>query len=78
MAGAHWVRAALQVNPYAYEGRNSPSTRFASEADYNKALLDKCNELGIELIAITDHWAIDTASGPVSYTHLTLPTSDLV
>ena len=46
MAGAHWVRAALQVNPYAYQGRNSPSTRFASEADYNKALLDKCDELG--------------------------------
>ena len=63
MAGAHWVRAALQVNPYAYQGRNSPSTRFASEADYNKTLLDKCDELGIELIAITDHWAIDTASG---------------
>ncbi|MGI6796941.1 TrlF family AAA-like ATPase [Gordonia sihwensis] len=63
MAGAHWVRAALQVNPYAYEGRNSPSTRFASEGDFNKALLDKCEELGIELIAITDHWAVDTASG---------------
>ncbi|MBP3083815.1 TrlF family AAA-like ATPase [Mycolicibacterium fortuitum] len=63
MPGAHWVRAALQVNPYAYQGRNSPSTRFASEADYNKALLDKCDELGIELIAITDHWAVDTASG---------------
>lgn len=63
MPGAHWVRAALQVNPYAYQGRNSPSTRFASEADYNKALLDKCDELGIELIAITDHWAVDTARG---------------
>lgn len=63
MAGAHWVRAALQVNPYEYEGRNSPSTRFASEADYNKVLLDKCDELGIKLIAITDHWTVDTASG---------------
>lgn len=63
MTGAHWVRAELQVNPYAYLGRNSPSTRFASEAEYNKALLDKCYELGIELIAITDHWAVDTASG---------------
>lgn len=63
MAGAHWVRAALQVNPYAYQGRNSPSTKFSSEADYNKALLDKCDELGIELIAITDHWAVDTANG---------------
>ena len=63
MAGAHWVRAALQVNPYEYQGRNSPSTRFASEADYNKVLLDKCDELGIKLIAITDHWTVDTASG---------------
>lgn len=63
MAGAHWVRAALQVNPYDYQGRNSPSTRFASEADYNKVLLDKCDELGIKLIAITDHWTVETASG---------------
>ena len=63
MAGARWVRAALQVNPYSYQGRNSPSTRFTAEADYNKALLDKCDELNIEIIAITDHWAVDTASG---------------
>lgn len=63
MAGAHWVRAALQVNPFAYQGRNAPSTRFASEADYNKALLDKCEEFGVVLIAITDHWAVGTASG---------------
>lgn len=61
MAGAHWVRAALQVNPYGYQGRNAPSTRFASESDYNTALLDKCHELGISLIAITDHWSVDTA-----------------
>lgn len=63
MAGAHWVRAALQVNPYSYQGRNSPSVHFDSEADYNKALLDKCDDLGIGLIAITDHWAVDTAIG---------------
>ncbi len=63
MAGARWVRAALQVNPYSYQGRNSPSTRFTAEADYNEALLDKCAELNIEIIAITDHWAVDTASG---------------
>lgn len=61
--GAHWVRAALQVNPYGYHGRNSPSTRFDSEPDYNKALLDKCEELDIAVIAITDHWCIDSAAG---------------
>lgn len=61
--GAHWVRAALQVNPFGYSGRNSPSTGFGSEADYNTALLSKCAELGISIIAITDHWCVDTATG---------------
>ncbi|GAB3168163.1 AAA family ATPase [Myceligenerans halotolerans] len=61
--GAHWVRAALQVNPYGYHGRSAPSTRFSSEADYNDALLDKCQALGIEVIAITDHWCVDSATG---------------
>jgi DNA repair ATPase RecN len=37
--------------------------RFSAEADYNKALLDKCDELNVEVIAITDHWSVDTASG---------------
>lgn len=60
-AGAHWIRAALQVNPYGYVGKNSPSASFAAEADYNKALLDECEALGIELIAVTDHWCVDRA-----------------
>ncbi len=59
--GAHWIRAALQVNPYAYQGKTAPSTTFASERDYNKALLDECENLGISLIAVTDHWCVDTA-----------------
>ncbi len=61
--GAHWIRAALQVNPYNYQGTNQPSTAFSSEDDYNKALLDECESLSIGLIAITDHWCVDTASG---------------
>ena len=64
--GAHWIRAALQINPYAYKGKNQPSTSFSTEADYNKALLDECETLGIGLIAITDHWAVDTASGLIA------------
>lgn len=63
MAGAYWVRAALQVNPFVCQRRNSPSTMFTSEPCYNKALLDEYEELGIELIAITDHWAVNIASG---------------
>lgn len=59
--GAHWVRAALQVNPYAYEGKNAPSATFTTEADYNTAMLDACEAQGIEMIAITDHWKVDSA-----------------
>lgn len=61
--GAHWIRAALQVNPYAYKGKNPPSASFNSEDDYNKALLDECEAQGIGLIAITDHWSVDSVEG---------------
>src|SRR5690348_8851287 len=62
MTGAHWVRAALQVNPFGYEGKNQPSTAFSAEDDYNVALLNACEALNIVLIAVTDHWCVDTAS----------------
>lgn len=59
--GAQWVRAALQVNPFSYEGRNAPKTFFENETAYNSALLDACEELGISMIAVTDHWRVDSA-----------------
>ena len=61
--GAQWVRAALQVNPFSYEGRNAPKTFFENETAYNSALLDACEELGISMIAVTDHWRVDSAIG---------------
>ena len=64
--GARWVRAALQVNPFGYEGKNAPSANYATEADYNNALLDECQTLGIELIAVTDHWKVDSATGLIA------------
>lgn len=63
--GAHWIRAALQVNPYAYEGKHAPKKFFSSEEAYNTALLDECQAQGISLIAITDHWCVDSARGLV-------------
>lgn len=59
--GARWVRAALQVNPYEYQGKSAPSATYNTEADYNKALLDECEVQGIELSAVTDHWKVDSA-----------------
>ena len=64
--GAHWVRAALQVNPFAYQGKNQPSTSFSKEHDYNMALLNECEARGIAVIAITDHWCADSASGLIA------------
>lgn len=62
-AGAQWIRAALQVNPFSYEGRNAPKNHFPDEGAYNASLLDECDKLGIKLIAITDHWRVDSAAG---------------
>jgi DNA repair ATPase RecN len=64
--GAHWIRAALQINPFAYQGKNQPSTSFANEEDYNAALLDECETLGIAAIGITDHWCVDSAKGLIT------------
>lgn len=63
---AKWIRAALQVNPYSYHGRNSPSTRFPDEESYNAALIQALHDLDISMIAITDHWCVDSALGLVS------------
>jgi len=62
-AGACWIRAALQVNPYGYKGAAAPSRSFTDEAAYNEALLARCRDLGIELIAVTDHWSVDHSQG---------------
>ena len=65
-AGARWIRAALQVNPFTYKGRNSPKKFFSDEAAYNSALLDTCEEMGISMIAVTDHWCVDSAAGLIA------------
>ncbi len=54
-SGAHFVRCALQVNPHHYRGsyRNSPNEGDA--ASYAVSLVEKARELGIGVLAITDH-----------------------
>lgn len=64
--GAQWIRAALQVNPFTYEGRNAPKNFFENEAAYNSALLDECQRLNISMIAVTDHWRVDSATGLIA------------
>lgn len=59
--GARFYRCALQVNPFDYLVRHKKNTGFASEAEYNEAMTAACSRLGIEVVAITDHYRIQSA-----------------
>lgn len=61
--GARFYRCALQVNPYKYLMRHQKPTNFRNEKSYNTAIVQKCIELGIEVIAVTDHYRVRTAEG---------------
>ena len=64
--GAKWIRAALQVNPFDYQGNPSPASSYPDEKTYNAALLDECEKLGISLLAVTDHWCATSAEGLIA------------
>ena len=56
--GARFYRCALQVNTFAYLARHKKKTSFKSETEYNKAIVESCLEIGIEVIAVTDHYRV--------------------
>jgi DNA repair ATPase RecN len=64
-SGARFYRCALQVNPFAYLARHSKPTAFKTEAEYNTAIVVACKELGIEVIAVTDHYRVKDSVGLV-------------
>ena len=59
--GAHFYRAALQVNPYEYVRRYNKKSKYTNESDYNKAIVAASERNGIEVIAITDHYRVQPA-----------------
>lgn len=61
--GARFYRCALQVNPFDYVKRHNKETAFEDEASYNTAIVQACLDHGIEVIAITDHYRVQTADG---------------
>jgi DNA repair ATPase RecN len=63
--GARFYRSALQVNPFAYLGRHNKQTSFTNETDYNAAIVQKCRDLNIEIIAVTDHYRVKHSAGLV-------------
>ena len=63
--GARFYRCALQVNPFAYLETHKKATPFKSEDEYNTAIIETCLEVGIEVIAVTDHYRVKHSSGLV-------------
>ncbi len=63
--GSRFFRCALQVNPFAYLERHSTPTQFKSEEEYNDAIVKACIEVGIEVIAVTDHYRVEHSAGLV-------------
>lgn len=53
--GAKFYRCAFQVNPAHYAKTFRGEDHGMDEIAYVTSLLDKCMELGIEVIAVTDH-----------------------
>ena len=56
--GARFFKCALQVNPFAYIERHAKKTNYASEDEYNSAIVAACLKEGIEVVGITDHFRI--------------------
>ena len=61
--GARFYRTSLQVNPFEYLIRHSKETAYTDEAGYNDAIVKACQDQGIEVIAVTDHYRINSAVG---------------
>ncbi len=57
-SGAHFVRCALQVNPHHYGESYKSSPNLGDADSYAASLVEKSQELGIEVLAITDHNSI--------------------
>jgi len=56
--GARFHKCALQVNPYEYTVRHSKASGTTTETDYNNQLVAALVGANVEVIAITDHFAI--------------------
>jgi hypothetical protein len=53
--GAKFYRCAFQVNPAGYAQKFRGNGHGLDERTYVQKLLDRCDELDIEVIAVTDH-----------------------
>ena len=54
-SGAHFVRCALQVNPHHYNQSYRNTSNDGDAREYAASLVEKAQDLGIGVLAITDH-----------------------
>lgn len=65
-SGARFYKCALQVNPFAYLARHGKTTTYGSEAAYNTAIIAACQDAGIEVIGVTDHYRVQESAGLIA------------
>lgn len=58
-AGSRYVKCAFQVNPFAYGRRHSKKSGYTDEVQYNSAMIKACQEHGVQVVALTDHFRFD-------------------
>ena len=61
-SGARFMRCALQVNPSHYLGTFQGDDQDGSAADYTRSIVDKAREVGVSVLAITDHNSVRDVS----------------
>ena len=59
--GARFYRCAFQVNPFSYLKRHNKPTAYADEEAYNQSIIQACRNLNVEVIAVTDHYRVQSA-----------------
>lgn len=55
---AKFWRCALQVNPVGYNSTYRGTDHGLAEAEYNQVLLNKCLDLGINVVGVADHGSV--------------------
>lgn len=62
-AGARFFKCAFQVNPFEYLADNGRATKYSDEASYNQALVEALLANDVQVIAVTDHYRVQSAVG---------------
>lgn len=60
-SGSRFYRCAFQVNPFEYGQRHAKNAGGDTGKDYNDAMAKACRDMGIQIVAVTDHFRYDTS-----------------